>query len=436
MNILIIGNGITGVTTALEIRRRDPEAAITLISGEAEEFFSRPALMYIFMGQMKLKDTQPYRTRRKFWQKQNIERIKAWVDGVDYEKRRVHLADGRALEWDKLVLATGSAPNMFGWPGQDLPGVHTFYDLSDLAGLEESARLVRRQKQKRAVVVGGGLIGIELVEMLLSRKFAVTYLVREKNYWDIALGPEESEIVHDALREHEVDLRLETEVAEILPGPDGRVGQVVTNRGDSIECEVVGFGVGVRPRLELAREAKSQNRPETGRGILVNEKLETTVPGVWAGGDCAELPPLSAGGRGRVEQIWYTGQMQGRVIAANILGDDQKYDRGVWFNSAKFFDIDFHTYGLVNHKLPGEDNYFWRWPGKPKSLRIVYIPDENNPAGNRVVGFNLLGIRFRHRVCETWIRENRSLDFVLENITQAAFDQEFHASFQKEMPVP
>src|SRR5262249_34079034 len=150
---------------------------------------------------------------------------------------------------------------------------------------------------QRAVVIGGGLIGIEMAEMLASRNIPVTFLVREKNFWDNVLPQEEAQMIGRHIREHHIDLRLETNLKEIAGDEDGRVKGVITENGEVIPCEFVGLTVGVSPNIEFLK-----NHPvEIHRGILVNEFLETNLPDVFAAGDCVEhRNPLS--NRKSVEQ--------------------------------------------------------------------------------------------------------------------------------------
>ena len=173
-HLVIIGNGVTGITCALEVRKQS-DCRITVVSDEGEYFFSRPALMYIFMRQMQLRDTQPY--EKKFWKKNRIELKLATAVKIEPQGKRIVFGDQSTLSFDKLVIATGSVPNKFGWPGQDLPGVQGFYSLQDLALLERNVAGVTY-----AVIAGGGLIGVEVAEMLLSRRIGVTFLVREKHF--------------------------------------------------------------------------------------------------------------------------------------------------------------------------------------------------------------------------------------------------------------
>jgi len=413
VQVVIIGNGIAGVTTALALRKRRRDWGITLISGESDAFFARTALMYVFMGQMRLKDTQPYEPH--VWQEKRIERVRGWVTHLDVASRRVRLDDGRTVAWDKLVIATGSTPNRFGWPGETLEGVQGLYTLQDLETLERAAKDARR-----AVVVGGGLIGVELAEMLHARGLPVTLLARESAYWNNALPSEEAALVTAVVRGAGIDLRLSTGLAFIEGDACGRATAAVDTSGARHEAEIVGLTAGVRPNLSAVSGAGL----ETGRGIRVDSLLRTSIPDVWACGDCAELvepgaPPLAPG---RVEQLWYTGRMQGEICGANVAGETLAYDRGIWFNSARFFDLDWHTYGHVPAALDPPDaalrQAVWMDAPRRRLLRIV----ERDGA---VIGMNSLGLRQRQAVWTRWIAEGRGARDIVAHLDEAVFEPEF-----------
>ncbi len=249
-HLVIIGNGVAGVTTARRVRERS-DMAITIISAESRYHFSRTALMYIYMGHMRFEDTKPFPDW--YWEQNRINLVHGFVTEIDTGNKRVRLQDGREITYDKLVIATGSQPNKFGWPGQDLPGVQGLYSLQDLQRLEENTPRIRH-----AVIVGGGLIGIELAEMLMSRNIPVTFLVRERYFYDIILPQEEAKLISRHILEHGVDLRLSTELKEILPGPDGHVRAVVTSRGEEIACQFVGLTVGVHPNIDVVKTRPSK----------------------------------------------------------------------------------------------------------------------------------------------------------------------------------
>jgi NADPH-dependent 2,4-dienoyl-CoA reductase/sulfur reductase-like enzyme len=317
------------------------------------------------------------------------------------------------------VIATGSKSNKFGWPGQDLKGVQGLYHLQDLEGMERYSPGL-----KRAVVVGGGLIGIEMAEMFLSRGIAVTFLVREHSFWDIVLPAEESAMINRHIKAHHIDLRLASELKEILPDADGRATAVVTNHGDRIDCGFVGLTVGVSPNIDFLKDSGI----ETQRGVLVDEHLQTSQPDIYAIGDCAQLrTPLP--GRRPIEAIWYTGRMMGQTVAHTICGAARAYVPKLWFNSAKFLDIEYQVYGDMPAAVPAHiTSLYWEHPEDNKSIRINY-----DTATEEVKGFNLMGIRYRHEVCEKWLLDKTPIQEVLKTLSLANFDPEFFKAFEGEI---
>ena len=370
--------------------------------------------MYIFMGHMRYKETKPFED--SYWDQQRIGLLRAWVTQVDSAAKKLTFHDGGTLQYDKLLIASGSKPNKFGWPGQDLEGVQGLWGLYDLHSLYETA-----QRTRHAVIVGGGLIGIELAEMLHSRGVHITFLVRERSYWNRVLPAEESSMINEIIRESGMDLRLETELKEILGDDRGRARAIVTSKGETIECQCVGLTAGVSPNIDFLEGSSIP----TGRGVLVDWSLKSEVPDVFSAGDCAELIDPS-GKRNTVQQVWYTGKMQGEVAADNICGDARTYDPGLWFNSAKFLDLEYQTYGQVNFNVPGEESLYWEAADRRHSLRIVHVDGV-------CIGFNLMGIRWRHEVCERWLQEKRTVDYVIDHLRDAHFDPEFYTRYEKQI---
>ncbi|MEE2829989.1 MAG: FAD-dependent oxidoreductase [Myxococcota bacterium] len=416
MSVVIIGNGIAGVTAARTIRRLDPEIPITIISGESDHHWSRPALMYIYMGHMRFEDTKPYQDH--FWRKNRIELVRGWVTGIDTDSKQLEIDGKGSLGYERLILAVGSKANKFGWPGQDLGRVGGMVSLEDLAAIEAASPGL-----ERAAIVGGGLIGIELAEMFHSRGIPVSFLVRENNYWSNVLPAEEAALVSQVVRDEDIDLRLGTELREIVDDGAGQACAVVDSQGEHIPVGFVGLTAGVRPNIDVC----AGTRIKTSRGILVDGSLATNVEGVYAVGDCAEI--VTAGEAGNIIQaVWYTGRMQGELVGRSALGLDAHYDPGIWFNSAKFFDLEYQVYGTVPSELSPrqEQSVYWQAEDGRRSCRIVL-------RGETVIGFNLLGLRFRHRVCERWIQEERSLDEVLKNLREACFDPELYRRWDREI---
>ena len=407
-HVVIIGNGIAGITTARHLRKLS-EDRITVISAETDHFFSRTALMYIYMGHMKYEHTKPYEDW--FWSKNKIELKRAWVKSVDTDGHQLTFADGSTMSYDQLVLATGSKPNKFGWPGQDLNGVQGLYSFQDLESMEENTKSIQR-----AVIVGGGLIGIEMAEMLLSRNIPVTFLVREDSFWNNVLPKEESEMINRHIKEHHVDLRLGTELKEIIGDENGKVKSIKTGNDEIIDCQFVGLTAGVSPNIDFLKGSKI----ELNRGILVDEHLRTNIDNVFAAGDCAEFRK-AFGERKPIEQVWYTGRMMGEALGRTLAGKTTAYKPGHWFNSAKFFDIEYQTYGWVWPKTKEtEADFYWEHEGGKICLRLRW-----DKASGRLTGVNNFGFRLRHHAFDKWFTEQKSVEYVLEHLKDANFDPEF-----------
>ena len=419
-HIVIIGNGISGVTAARHIRKNS-KSQITLISGEAPYFFSRTALMYVYMGHMEFEHTQPY--ENWFWEKNKIDLKQGFVNRIDTDNNCLIFEDNTSLSYDQLVIACGSKPNKFGWPGQDSKGVMGLYHKQDLEQLEQFAP--NNQVCKRAVIVGGGLIGIELAEMLRSRNIPVTFLVREKSFWNDVLPDEESEMINRHIQEHHVDLRLSTQLREIKADASGQVISVIIEEtGEELFCDVVGLTAGVSPNIDFVKGSNIV----TGRGIKVNRFLETNISNVYAIGDCAEQQePM--GERKAIEAVWYTGRMMGETLAQTICNHRTAYNPGHWFNSAKFFDIEYQTYGWVWAKpKENEDCFYWEHKNGKMCIHLNY--DKNT---HQFIGINTFGIRMRHAFFDKVLTKKKSVTYVLAHLADANFDPEFYKKYASEI---
>ena len=415
-SVLIIGNGISGVTAARHIRKNS-DIDITIISNETPYFFSRTALMYIYMGHMKFVDTKPYED--SFWKKNRINLVFDQVTSIDEETNSVKLANNNRISYEYLIIACGSKPNKFGWPGQELEGVSGMYHLQDLERLEALTSTINE-----GVIVGGGLIGIELAEMLQSRGVQVHYLVRESNFWNKVLPYEESKMVTQHILDHGVDLQLNTELNLIEPNSENRVKGVYTSKGEFIDCQYVGLTCGVSPNIDFLKESNS--RIKTDKGIIVNQFLQTNIENIYAIGDCAQhLHPFDQ--RSRIESVWYTGRMMGETVARTITGTKTAYQPGHWFNSAKFFDIEYQTYGRVNAKpSPNEIHLYWEHPKKNISIRLAY-----DRITHKILGVLNMGVRLRHEVFDQWLNEKREILSVIEHFENSNFDPEFYANYTR-----
>jgi NADPH-dependent 2,4-dienoyl-CoA reductase/sulfur reductase-like enzyme len=422
VHYVILGNGVAGMEAALAVRARDAEARVTLVSAEHDHFFSRPALMYVFAGQTSLRDTEPY--DRRLYERLRFERRSARVRVVDAPGHALVFEDDARLAYDRLLLAVGSKGRPAPWPGAEGPGLHYFVTLRDLEALDHEAK-----KGMRAAVLGGGLIGVEVAEVLHDRGLHVSFVVREGWYFPAALDRGEATLVAEHLRGHGVDVRLGATAQAVVRGEGGRIRSVRLVGGDEVAADLVVSTIGVVPNTGFL---KGSAVTLAAKGAIeTDDALRTTAPDVWAAGDCANVTWFD--GSRRPEQLWYTARDQGRVAGRSMLGDAVAYRRGTWYNSAKFFDLEWTTVGHVPAVVgpdgepvappAGLRSWFQRVPGRFESQRIVVT-------GDRVVGFNLLGSRWNHEPLLDWIHERRSLDWVLKHLGEAQFDEELSPRFR------
>lgn len=443
MRVLIVGNGVAGVEAALAVRAAEPGWEITVVSEESDHFFSRTALMYVLCGQLRYADIEPH--ARDLYERHRLGRVRARATGVDLAGHRLLLAGAPPLPYDRLLIACGSRPRPGPWPGSDLPGVGHLVTLQDLAWLESElhggpgrgggppnpeahlnsggagspyrkravARQIRGAPPTNPVVIGGGLIGCEVVETMLAAGLRPRFLIKQEWFWPAALDAAEAGWVAEHLRAHGVAVELNAEVEALEAGPDGAVAQVRSSRG-RWPCDLAVIAIGVEPNTGWLAGSGLELGPEGG--ILVDEGLRSSAPDVLAAGDCASVPGRDS--RRRPEPLWYTAREQGRVAGAALAGRGRPYRRGTWYNSAKFLDIEYTTVGLVNQDLPGERSWSFEEPGPVRS-RTRLVEHEG-----RLVGFNGLGRRWDHRVIAGWIEAGRALAWAAERLPDAGFDTE------------
>ena len=333
------------------------------------------------------------------------------------------LDNSEAFKYDKLIIATGSKPNKFGWPGQDLDGVTGLYHKQDLERVEKYAK--DNKACKRAVIVGGGLIGIEFAEMMHSRNIPVTFLVRENSFWNGVLPAQESAMINKEILDNHIDLRLGVNLKEIKADENGKVKSVIiAETGEEVLCDIVGLTAGVSPNIDFVKESGV----EVKRGVLVNRFLETNTKDVYAVGDCAEQHE-GIGSRRPIEAVWYTGRMMGETVAQTICGNRTEYKPGHWFNSAKFFDIEYQTYGWVwAQPKENEARFYWEHSSGKKGIHLNF--DKNT---RKFIGLNTFGIRLRHEFFDKVLTDKKSVDYVLEFLADANFNPEFYKKHEQEI---
>lgn len=301
---VIIGHGPAGLSAAEAIRALDPDASITIVSEEPYRFYSRPGLAFYLAK--RVPQEQLFSRPDAYYRHWRIDTVHARAEGLDPTARLVHLSGGRRLPYDRLLLATGSAAALPNVPGIDLAGVVTLDSLSDTRTILDAVRQARS-----AVVVGGGVTALELIEVFLARGLKVHYLLRRARYWSSVLDEAESGLVLKRLRDEQVEIHTETELGQVL-GRKGRVAGIETRAGQRIGCEVLGIAIGVQPRLELARPAGLPTR----KGVLVDGHMRSGVKDIFAAGDIAEVSDGDA--PGHLNMLWPVAIATGRTAGANM----------------------------------------------------------------------------------------------------------------------
>jgi len=331
---VIIGNSSAGRSAAQAILRLDPGARVTIVSEETHGFYYRPILPDYIGG---LPEERVFAATGRGGNA-GINLIQGeTVSAVDASARVLRCDSGEAISYDSLLIASGSQPVMVPWPGSNARGIayfRTFADAKALASMAGSA--------KRAVVVGGGLLGLEFVRAFLARGMEVTMLVREDRVGAPGLDKQAGAIVEKRARELGVELALQEEVAS-FESEQGRVKAVATSKGRTIDCDVVGVAVGVKPRIDfLAGSGVSVER-----GVIVDDRFETSVPGVFAAGDVAQVHDL-ASGASRVVTSWRNSKDQGEIAGFNMAGAEVRCAGVVGANFQTFGGIAFASIGLAN----------------------------------------------------------------------------------------
>jgi NAD(P)H-nitrite reductase large subunit len=268
---------MAGVTAAVRLRSMSPDAEIVMYTDEPYTFYSRPGLMYHMMGIEKEWDL--YCDRPHVYDKNNLRLRFATVKQISRDKNET-VIEGEASEpFDRLLLALGAAPRKLGCPGEDMQGVYSFTLMSDAKAMMAAAR-----RDMRGVVIGGGLLGAEISEVWQHFGMHVTMLVLEDWYFPKALSEAQGRLVEKAFTRHGADIMLRQEVAEFT-GTDGKLTGVRTKSGLELPCDMACVTIGVESRKSLAEASGI----DVGRGILVDQTLQTSRPDVFACGDCAEI---------------------------------------------------------------------------------------------------------------------------------------------------
>jgi apoptosis-inducing factor 3 len=307
--IVIIGGGAAGFAAAEMLRRESFDGELTLISADEAAPYDRPNLSKDYLAGTAPEDWIPLRPA-EFYAQHDIDlRLSTQATAIDLERRQISVAGGEAIAYTKLLIATGAEPVRLEVPGKDLPHVRTLRSFADCRGIIDSTKAARR-----AVIVGASFIGLEAAAALRQRSLELHVVAPEARPMERVLGPGAGDFIRSLHESHGVVFHLGRTVAAI----DAQ--RVQLSDGARIDADVVVVGVGVRPRIALAEKAGLA----IDRGVLVDEHLETSAPGVFAAGDIARWPDPYTGERLRIEH-WVVAERQGQTAARNMLGRRERF---------------------------------------------------------------------------------------------------------------
>ena len=300
MKFVIVGGGAAGIAAAQKLRSLVSASSIALIEAETVPYYLRPGLIEVLAGKRELPEITPY--PKEWFEKRGINyRLGEAAVSLDPARREVFLSSGKAIPYDRLLLALGAEPIRPEIPGVDLPGVFTLRTAADVERIRTWA-----EGRKRAVVLGGGWLGLEAAYAL--RNLLAEVVVLDRGSWPLPrhLDREGGQVLTSLLRDRGLEILGETEASGILG--ESEVREVVLSSGKKLPADLVLIAIGVRPRIGLARDAGIA----TNRGIVVNDFLETSVPGIYAAGDVAEW-------QGRLYGIIPAAREQGLAAAQNMV---------------------------------------------------------------------------------------------------------------------
>ncbi len=342
---LIIGNSAGGIGAVEAIRQVDKAGSITIISDEPYPAYSRPLIAEHLAEGLPV-EKMLFRPA-DFYEKNNIRSfLGIKVERLDIDKHVVELEKGKRIAWEKLLLATGGVPIVPQIEGINRRGVFTFTTFDDAKAIDQYLG----HRVQRAVVIGGGLIGVSATEALVKRGVEVTVVEMKERILNTILDEEASALEEETLRQAGVEIITGHTVAAVSSYYlSGDVTGVTLDDSSPIPCELVIVAIGVQPRTELV----SDTAVKVNRGILVDHYMATSVPDVYACGDAAEAYDFVYG-ENRLTPIWPNAYIGGRIAGFNMAGVPTEYPGGTAMNSLKYFGLDVASAGIVN---PPDDSY-------------------------------------------------------------------------------
>jgi len=386
LKYVIIGNSAAAVGAVEAIRKNDREGRIVIASSENYHVYSRPLISYLLMGKTN-EEKMKYRND-DFYKDNGCElKLNKTAQRIDIGQKRVIFEDGDNENYDTLLIATGSSPVIPPIPGLDkVKNKYTFTTLDDAKALDGALK-----ENSRVLIMGAGLIGLKCAEGISKRKVRITCVDLSYKVLSSILDDESSEIIKKHLEENQIKFYLKRQVIEF------EENLALLDDNTKIPFDVLVLAVGVRPNISLFKDAGGR----TNRGILIDERCRTSIPNIYAAGDCCESMDASSG-EVKVMALLPNAYMQGECAGMNMSGVDFVFDRAIPMNAIGLFGKHIITAGTYSGDAYLETD--------GKSYKKLFY------SKNRLNGFILVGHIEKAGIYTALVREKtplHTLDFEL-----------------------
>ncbi len=402
MKHVIIGNGIAGVCAAEAVRKEDNAADITMIGDESFPPYSRPMISHVLEGAQP-HGKLPIRSQN-FYRELNIEALLGQrATGIDIDARKVILADGQEVPYDRLLIAAGADPRPLKAQGMDLQNI--FYMRTQEHARQQVAAL---SGARRAVVLGGGLVGFKAAYGLLKRGLSVTMLITSGYPLSMQVDDTAGKMILDELLRH--GLTVEVGVSVTAFEGNGAVQAAVTDTGKRLPCDLAIIGKGVLPVKDFIPKEKIK----TDLGIVVDPFLQTSAAGIYAAGDVAECIDI-ARDRRWVNALWPEAAAQGCIAGLNMAGRQVVYPGSLSRNVMRVFDLDVLTIGIAAPEETGAYRIVQTGTAHRRYRRLVFKE-------NRLVGAVFIGDIEQGGILRALIENRIPIRPPLERLMQPGFN--------------
>ncbi|MFX1371741.1 MAG: NAD(P)/FAD-dependent oxidoreductase [Promethearchaeota archaeon] len=367
---VIIGGGPAGATAAAELRKRDPNSQITIISDEKYVFYKRSQIIKLISASCTEEDL--FIGGKDVFEKSKINFQNGHVKRVDTKNQQVILEDNSSIQFDSLLIASGGKPTVIPWEGANLRGISTLYSLDDAKRVADLAC-----DSEKVVVIGGGSIAMKIVQNFIKIGLDISIIEKASHLWPVGFDRKVSRIIENKLKDYGIHLYLKEEV-EHFEGKDGRVSSVVLRSKKKIPCDLVIVTIGMRPSIEFLKDSEIIYH----RGVITDEYMRTNISNVYAAGDVAETKdPLY--NDFILHPTWGNAKKQARIAAKNMTSNSVKYKGTIPIQKIKVLNYLAIAAGITHSKKTYDEISWISY--KNETARKVVLD------GDRLIGLLILG---------------------------------------------